>query len=275
MISNLMSSLNSNIVSFLDDLVFINSDITNDLVRIIGTTSFTGIQLVCNSLIYGFLLYYGIRYLLSHLTFSQVERPSQFIFKLVLCALALNASEMLCSLLINLCSQLTGAINSLGEYILGTKISFETLINNILPQEYFSSNSFSLFSFDGILKTSISFGFLNLTVAYTIRYILIKVFVVLAPFAILTLSTSKTSSFFKSWFKCFLSLLLLQIFISVILLVCFVIANNQAIIPKQILYLGIVYTLFKANSFLREFIGGLSTDVTVNLSNFTSMFKGG
>jgi len=276
MLSNLLSSINENLYEWLDELAFINTDITKSITYVIGHDSHSGINLICNSLIYGFLIYYAISYLLSHIIFSQIERPIQFVFKLLLCAIALNASEALCTGLIFLCSHISEMILELGYFLFGYDVSFSSLVWDILPREYFVSNSFSLFSFDGIVRTSISFGFLNLSVGYAIRYILLKVLIIISPFAILSLASSKTSSFFKSWFKNFLALLFLQIFVAIILLVCFIICEKDAkILPTQILQLGIIYTLFKANSFVKEFIGGFSTEVNLNSSNFSSLFKGG
>ena len=93
----------------------------------------------------------------------------------------------------------------------------------------------------GFLRASISFGFLSLTVSYGIRYILTKVLIVLSPFALLSLASTKTSTFFKVWLKSFLAVLFLQIFVAVILLVCFVINNNDTFLPSQIMYLGDLY----------------------------------
>lgn len=275
MLSNLLSSVNENIYNLLDNLVFINSDITKNLTDVLGGNSFSGINLICNALIYGFILYYAISYLLSHITFSQIERPFQFIFKLLLCAIALNASEYICSGLIFICSHISTMICELGNYLFDIDVSFSSLINDVLPKDYFASNSFSLFSFDGIIRLLTSFGFLSLSISYAIRYILIKVLIIISPFAILSLSYNKTSSFFRAWFKNFLGLILLQVFISVILLVCFIIELRDDMLPSPIMHLGIIYTLFKANSYIRELIGGFSTDVNLNFSNLTSMFKGG
>ena len=127
----------------------------------------------------------------------------------------------------------------------------------------------------GFLRASISFGFLSLTVSYGIRYILTKVLIVLSPFALLSLASTKTSTFFKVWLKSFLAVLFLQIFVAVILLVCFVINNNDTFLPSQIMYLGMIYTLFKANSFVKEFVGGFSTDVSLNSYQLLNFFKGG
>ena len=41
------------------------------------------------------------------------------------------------------------------------------------------------------------------------------------------------------------------------------------------MYLGMIYTLFKANSFVKEFVGGFSTDVSLNSYQLLNFFKGG
>ena len=276
MFSNLLSSVNENLYAWLDDLVFINTSITKNLIHIIGGSAFSGIKLLCNALIYGFILYYAISYLLSHITFSQIERPFQFIFKLLLCTIAFNASEYICSGLISICSTITDIVRDLGNFSFNIDISFASLVEDVLPSEYFTSNSFSLFSFDGILRTTITFGFLGLSVSYAIRYILLKVLIIISPFAILSLASSKTSPFFKAWFKNFMALLLLQIFISAILLVCFIIEDKEiSFLPSQILHLGMIYTLFKSNSFMKDLIGGFSTEVNLSIPNISSFLKGG
>lgn len=120
-----------------------------------------------------------------------------------------------------------------------------------------------------------TFGFLNLAVSYAIRYIMLKVLIIISPFAILSLSSNKSSWFFKTWAKNLIAILCLQIFIAIILLVCFFIDDKDIFLPAQIMHIGMIYTLFKANSFMREFIGGFSLDVSLNVSNFSSFLKGG
>lgn len=276
MISNLLSSVNQNIQKYLDDLIFVNQGITKNIIPVIGTNAFSGINLICNSLIYGFLLYYAISYLLSHITYTQIEKPFQFIFKLLLCAIALNFSEFLCTSIISLFSTVSEIILDLYYINPLTDISFASFLDKVIPSDYFTTNSFNLFNFDGILKSTISFGFLGLGVSYAVRYILLKVLVIICPFAILSLCSNKTSWFFKSWLKSFFALLFLQLLVAVILVVCFIINESDPLyLPSQLLHLGMIYSLFKANSFVKEFIGGLTTDVNLSLPNLTNMLKGG
>ena len=78
--SNLFSSIDNSLYSILDDLLFINSDILENkyMDKIFGSST-SGLLLICNSLLLGFCIYYGIKLLLSYITFSEIQRPNQFI----------------------------------------------------------------------------------------------------------------------------------------------------------------------------------------------------
>lgn len=273
--SNLLSSVFSTLAYILDDLAFIDPYITSDLENIIGQNLSSGILLICNSLIYGFIIYYAISYLLSHLTFNQVEHPAQFIFKLLLCSLAVSASLPFCKFLIQIVSLIADTISLLGDSLFGTDISFICLLDTLNPQNYFAEGIFNLFSFDGILKTLLSISFITLAISYAIRYIMVKVFVLISPFAIISLIHSKSCWFFKTWLKNFLSMLFLQILISLILIVYFAINSNPNPIINQLLQFGIIFALVKANSFIKDLMGGLSSDVNFTSVSMFSMFKGG
>ena len=275
LLSNFLSSVYATISSILDDLAFIDQSITSDLSPIVGDNLGSGILLICNSLIYGFLIYYAISYLFSHLTFTQVEHPAQFIFKLLLCSLAINGSLIFCSFLIHIISLISNSVLMLGESLFHTKISFICLIDALNPQNYFLEGLFNIFSFDGLLKSLISISFITLTISYSIRYVIIKVFILISPFAIVSLINAKSSWFFKSWLKNFLSMLFLQVLISFILVVYFAITFNDNTIINQLIQFGIIFTLVKANSFLKEFMGGLSAEINFSSVSMFNMFKGG
>ena len=67
----LFSSIDNSVYSILDNLTFINSSILNDSLfeNLFGTNSSNGILLIANSLLLAYILYYAIKYLLSHLTY--------------------------------------------------------------------------------------------------------------------------------------------------------------------------------------------------------------
>ena len=86
LLETLFSSIDNNLYSVLDDITFISSDILYDknFENIFGTCTSNGILLIANSLLLGFILYYSIKYLLSHITYKQIEKPFSFIIKLII-----------------------------------------------------------------------------------------------------------------------------------------------------------------------------------------------
>ena len=95
----------------------------------------------------------------------------------------------------------------------------------------------------------------------------------ITPFAFLTLINRSTSWFFKTWLRALLGFLLLQSFVSIILLVIFSLEFNSHDLFSKFLYIGGIYALSKANSYVRELIGGISTDISTNFSGITSKLK--
>lgn len=273
--SSLFSSIDNNIYSILDDIVFVDSDILKDnfMSSFLGTSSTTGLIVVANSLLLGFSIFYIIRYFLSHYLSSEVEQPFQFIFKLFIFAILANSSYFLIEQLLDINSLLSSSIRAIGENVFSCNISFSQLIlklDNIITSDITSLNVFSL---EGLLKSFISISLLNLLFTYSLRYVILKVFLLITPFAFLTLINSSTSWFFKSWFKIVLSLLLLQSFVSVILLVIFSLDFSSPDMFSKIICVGAIYALSKANTFIRDLIGGISTEVTSNIGSLRYLIK--
>ena len=90
---------------------------------------------------------------------------------------------------------------------------------------------------------------------------MIKVFVLISPFAILSLCLDNTSWFLKACIKNLFSLLLIQIIVSLILVILFSVNTSNNDLFSKFIYIGGIYALIKANSFVREFIGGISTNI--------------
>lgn len=270
--SNLFSSIDNSLYSVLDDLLFINVDIfDNKYLNMIFGSSSSGLILICNSLLIGFCLYYSCKLLLSHLTFTQVQSPSQFIFKLFLCAIAMNFSNFIVENIIVVFSNLSLSIREVGEIVFNKNICLSTFIQEFNSSIYFEDSTINMFTLNGLIKGFISIGFLNLSISYSLRYILIKVFILLSPFAFVSLINPSSSWIFKSWLKLFLSLLILQILVPVILLVAFSIDSNSSDMFSKIIYIGSIYSLIKANSFVKDFMGGLSTDISLGISSFKNL----
>mgnify|MGYP004500153535 FL=1 len=272
-LGNLFSSIDNNLYSILDDITFINSDILKDknFENIFGTSTSNGILLIANSLLLGFLLYFAIKYLISHFTFSNVEQPHSFLIKLIICGICMNFSYFLLTYFLDIFSNITLAIRNLGETLFNKEICFSELILTINSNISVNTTSVDVFSLDGLIKSILSFSLLNLVFSYSFRYILIKVFVLIAPFAILSNCLNSTSWFFKSWIKNLFSLLFIQIIVSIILLILFSMNFSLGNLAIKFIYVGGLFALIKANSFVRDLVGGVSTTISQNVHNFSKI----
>ena len=266
--SKMFSSIDNTIYSVLDEVTFINNTIleNDSFKKILGESSQDGILLICNSLVLGFIIYYAINYLFSHLTYSKIDSPKQFIFKSMIFIAIMNSSLWICLEIINIISVITDGISYISQNLFGIQISFSNFIDNINKNLYIQNEAFNVFSIDGIIKSFTSFGLINLVFTYSLRYIMIQIFILLSPFAFLSLISNSSESFFRAWIKVFLSLLLVQILISLILLLSFSIELTSNTNISKFLYVGIIYALSKATSYIKEIFGGISIDIKSSLS---------
>ncbi len=121
-----------------------------------------------------------------------------------------------------------------------------------------------MFSLNGILASTLYLSSFSLALNFALRYILIKVLILLSPFAFLCLINQPTYNLFKSWAKSFFAILFLQIIVSIILLLPFAIMKeNSDTLFNQLLLIGAITALLKSNQFVKELIGGLG--ITANM----------
>ena len=268
-LDNLFSSIDNNVYNVLDDITFISSDIIYDsyFEKILGTSTSGGILLITNSLLFGFVLYYAIKYLLAHFTYKQVENPMQFIFKAIIFGICINFSYFIIGEILDLFSNITLAIRGIGEDLFNKSICFSELILEINDTITVNGSSLDIFSLDGIIKSSLTISLLNLVFSYSFRYVMLKIFILLTPFAVLSLMLENTSWFFKSWIRNLFSLLFIQIIVSLVLLILFSMDYSSNNLMTKFIYIGAIYTLIKSNSFVRDFIGGVSTTFTQYVEN--------
>lgn len=271
---NLFSSIDNNIYATLDDITFIGSDILKDnfIANVLGTSTTTGIIIIANAVLIGLAIYYAAKFMFSSYTMTQVEKPYQFIFKILIIMVCVNCSYFICEQVLNINYLISGAIREVGEKVLNTNISFEELIMRI-NSVILIDNSLNIFSFDGVIKSFTSISLLNLLFSYALRYVMIKVFVLLTPFAIITLLNNSTTWIFKSWIKSVITLLFVQSFISIILLVIFSMTFSMGDTFSKLIYIGSIYALIKANSFLRQIIGGITTEVSGGISGIKNLLR--
>lgn len=268
---NLFSSIDNNIYSVLDDITFIDTDIlkTTNFENLFGSSIDSGFLLIANALIIGFVIYYSIKLILSNFFVCQAQPPEQFILKIIILTIFMNSSFFICEQIVNIVSLISSAIRGLGEELFSVNICFSSLIEKLDSVIYLENSNLNIFSIDGIIKSFISFGFFNLIFSYSVRYIMIKVFILISPFAILSYSTSP--NFLKVWIKCFLSLLLVQILVAIVLLILFAIDFNSSNLFSKFIFVGAIFSLIKANSYVREFMGGISTDIQSSMSGLKNI----
>ncbi len=266
---NLFSSIDNNLYNILDDITFINSNIISDsfFEKILGNSAQSGITLICNSLLFGFVLYYSIKYLFSHFYYSQIENPIHFIFKIFIFGLLINYSYFFINELLNFTSNITLAIRSIGENLFNKNICFSELISEINKFSSDNNSTLNIFSLEGIIKATISTSLLNLVFTYSFRYIMVKIFILLTPFAFLSLILENTSWFFKTWIRNLFALLFIQIIVSIVLLILFSIDYSSKNLITKFIYIGAIFALIKSNSLVHEFLGGVSTNISQNVNN--------
>lgn len=266
--SNLFSSIDNSMYDSLDNYVFIDSSVLNNNVfkNLLGFNGNRFLYLT-DAMLIGVALFYIVRFYFSNIVDANVERPGQFIFKLLVFAICINCSYFLIQQFMNIFSLVTGAIRSIGKDITSFDISFAELIKVVNKILSVNSEEFNIFSFDGIIKSFVTFGLVNLLILYSIRYILIQVLILFTPFAVLSLINSSTSWIFKSWFRSLLGLMFIQLFVPLVLIIVFMVKDTK------LLFVGGIYALSKINDYVREMFGGISVSVSSNMSSLISMFK--
>ena len=130
------------------------------------------------------------------------------------------------------------------------------------------TNKINIFTLDGIIKGTLTVSLLNLVFSYSLRYVMIKILVLLTPFAFLSLTMENTAHFFKSWYRNIFSLLFVQIIVAIVLLLLFSMDYSKANLLNKFIYLGGIYALIRANSIVKELFGGMSTTVQSGISKF-------
>lgn len=270
--AELFSSMDKSLYRLLDKTVFVSDSILADSFFTNIFNSKYGIPAIANSMLLGIFIYYCFKLYMAPFSGSYIEKPYQFLTKILIITICINCSSFICKEILGINSIITDILRSLGSSISGHEISFNELISSSIYIDE-SSEIYNFFSFNGLLKSFFSFGLISLLFSYTVRYILIKVFILLFPFSLLSLSINSTSWLFKSWARSFLSLLLVQNFIVFILTLLFSLNVQSHDVFSQISYISTIFILSKCNYYIKEIIGGISTDIGTNLLNFKNLFK--
>ena len=136
--SGLFSSIDNSIYSMLDHITFISENIFEDKLLKSILNPFSGIIIIANSLLVGFVIYYCFRLMLSYYSGNGIEKPNQFLVKAIICAICINYSLFFCTEIIKINNLISDSFCQLGYNICKKEISFNTLIletNNFINLE--------------------------------------------------------------------------------------------------------------------------------------------
>lgn len=272
LLSSFISSIDNNLYTLLDELLFIKPDILQSsfLNSIISSNI---LVYVANSLSIGILLYYCFKLLFSSYTGSNVESPYQFFFKLIIYTLLANNFVSIIELILYFNNLLSSSVQVIGASLSASTPSFATLIQRINIITSFSADEgFNFISFSGFIHSFMVFGLLNILLSLSLRYIMVCLFILLSPFAFISLISSSTAWLFKTWLRSFLSLLVLQIFTALLLLFVLVIPIDNNYI-SIIFFVGLLNAISRINLYIKELFGGISTEINANINSLKSILQ--
>lgn len=274
--NSLFSSINKSIFPELDKLIFINTDLIENtqMERLLGTNFNTGLLVLAESLLSAFTLLYAVKRFTSFYSGCEIESPYKFFVRAIVVGIFVFSSFSICSGILEATSEITDFICSLGKNVFRQEISFSNLITKLSAS---SDSKFNIFSFNGIISCMLSISSFSLIISFSIRYIISKILILLSPFALLCLMNKCTFGIFRCWLKSFLSLLLVQIIMSLILLLAFAIMKeNSSNVFNQLLLIGSTFALTRASQFVKEFINntGISTDFSAGIGGLKTLFMG-
>lgn len=267
-LNQIISSIDNKIYPLLDDIIFINKNITEDtyINRILGEGQNKGILLIVNTLFIAILIYYVIDILIKASIYENKNYVFKIIFRVIFSIILVNNSLFICNVIIELFSNICLAIRNIGENIFNKNVCFTELINKINNLIYIAETENNIFSIEGILKSLTSISLINLMFSYSLRYVIIKILIIISPFALMGIALEQFQWFCRRWINILISAMCIQILVSIILLIIYTIDFNSDIFSK-IIYIGGIYAIINANRFINEFIGGISMEVSNSISN--------
>ena len=265
LLDDLLLSVDSNVFSLLDKLVFLDGSILHDsYFNSFFTNNFSIISL-SKSFLYGLLIYYALLKLLSYLTSSNFQSTPSFLFRLFLSAIFIHFSPSICKYILDFFGLSTEILRSIGNSLFSVQISFSLFYEKI--SSLLLNGKTIFWSLDGVIRSFMSVGFISLLLTYSVRYVFVKILILMAPFAFLSFSLEHSTWIFKIWLKNFIGQLFVQLFICIILILLFSFQKGEPTMTK-LLYMAILTCLIKANSFVKDFTSGFTSDITSSINQF-------
>lgn len=266
---NIISSINAvaqkifkavegEVYPLLDKIVNINPKIfsDNNFLKTILDSENNIMFILLNSFVLFFLTYYVLTQLVAIYNGKKAENVYVIILKTTVCYIIAMNSYEICKYIVMLVSYLTEIVENYGKTICGNEVSFDSLkeiINNL------KNGKDDLISINGMINALISFGAVTVVLNLSIRYVTIMLLTFISPIAFISISSDLTAGFFKSFIKTYITLLLNQIIIKIILIIPLSFKSTEDIIFKIVL-VGSIYLIYKIDSFTKDLLKNISTN---------------
>lgn len=244
---NLFKSVEGQVYELLDRIIIIRVEILNQepLNNIFNNNN---IIIVANSLIIFQTLYYMFQLLLSLYNGNKTENVYIFIIKIICVTVLANNSYYICEQIISLIEYLTDAISEITNQVSGRDVNFINLKETIISIDDFMKDD--LLTVNGLIKGIISFGAVSVLINFSIRYVKIIFLIIISPLALICFSSHITNELGNTWIKMFVSSLLLQIVVKIILFIPLSYKDINSLMYKIILVgsIQLIYNINNINS---------------------------
>lgn len=242
----LFSNIEGEAYEILDKITLVNENILkNEPLKVFLKND--NVELVCQvakSLVFIYVIYYIVMQFISLYNGNSSENVFIFIIKLTVIYILIDNSYFLCEKILNLFGLFTEAIDSIGLKLAGKDVTFSNLRETISSLDGLTQSEF--LSIDGLIKTGISFGTINVLITFAVRYVKIIFLIIISPFSFGLLASDLTKGIFESWVKTLVTSLSVQIFIKFIILIPLLYKDKEGIMFKIIL-IGTIYIIYKLN----------------------------
>ena len=259
----LFKSLDNEIFEKIDDLVNVNSDLFNKspLKDVFFQDKTNALIIIANSLILFYVIYFVFLKLISIYNGNKSQSIYMFVIKLIIVTVMVNFSYYVCREIVNMIGLLTDCVDG-GLYdLLGKKVSFVSLKENIVKIDDIINSD--LLSLNGIIKGIISFGSISILINFAIRYVTIIFLFIISPCAFICLSNELTIGIFRTWFKTLFVSLMTQIIVKFIIFIPLLYKDINSMTYKIIL-VGSIYIIYKINGFTKEIFIKISSNNQIN-----------
>jgi len=211
-------------------------------------------MLICISLITFYTTHYIFTRLVSMYNAGKVESLYKFILKLIVVTILMSSTVFLIETMLEINDLMTRTVSEIGKEITGEVISFDSLKEKIVDLDKYMKQDF--ISLDGMIKSFIAFGAITLLVNFAVRYVTVIFLIIVAPLAIMFMASSLTAGISKAWIKLFITTIIAQIVVQLLLIIPLSFKNIDTVIFK-IVMVGTIYLLYRLNMFIKDVIGNI------------------